>query len=451
MKRMRWLCLLVAGISIAFGFILSVFYQKEKNDVQKDQQRGSDIVLLNHISEVAAKNWDKTREQLEKSLQEIAEKDCPKGKHFSVMDLGNEVRYANDSEGPENLYDAMRKQMLVGDIKAGEQIVGKVILSSRDEEKEIAVLRQKYRVLFGCLFVMSFLVFGLLFSVKKQIIGPFEQLQEFAGEIAKGNLDVAIPQEKGGWFGPFSESFDLMRLELREAKKEEEQLKNKQKELITQLSHDLKTPVASIQSVTELLLLMNQKQAVPQEALEHKLGQISEKAGMLEMLISNILMANLEEMMVLSVHCEEEYSSRLNDLLVKSDYEHRIKEITLPNLLIAMDEVRMQQVFDNLISNSYKYSRGEIRVHATAVEIEVARGQLRKMLCVTMEDEGEPIPEEYLERLPEKFFRGENSRQSQGSGLGLYICRTLMEQMDGRLICRNGEKGLAVDLYLRII
>ena len=97
--------------------------------------------------------------------------------------------------------------------------------------------------------------------------------------------------------------------------------------------------------------------------------------------------------------------------------------------------LRLQQVFDNLFSNSYKYA-------GTAITVTVHRNG--NFLAVSIEDEGGGVSAEELPLLKEKFRRGANAKDTEGAGLGLYISCYFMEQMQGGLIIENGAGGLLV-------
>ena len=83
--------------------------------------------------------------------------------------------------------------------------------------------------------------------ISRNILKPFCKMKEFAGRIAMGDLDSPLEMERSNLFGAFTESFDIMREELRASKARETELKRKEKELVAELSHDLKTPINGYQ------------------------------------------------------------------------------------------------------------------------------------------------------------------------------------------------------------
>lgn len=126
-------------------------------------------------------------------------------------------------------------------------------------------------------------------------------------------------------------------------------------------------------------------------------------------------------------------------MLVSADYLCRARIPEIPQRMIYADKLRLQQVFDNIFANSYKYADTEINVKITADE---------KYLTVEIEDFGGGVSMEELPALKEKFVRGSNSENIDGAGLGLYISDRFMTEMKGELKAENGEKGLKITVFI---
>ena len=192
--------------------------------------------------------------------------------------------------------------------------------------------------------VLFALAFSLLLYCEVKILSPFRKLQDFARSIAEGNLDVPLAMDKNNTFGAFTESFDIMREALRKAN-------HSKKELVASLSHDIKTPIASIKAVTELMLVKT-----TDEKEQARLDTITAKAEQVNALITNMFHATLEELEVLHVAPEEVSSAEIAKLIANADYQGQATVSEIPTCLVVADLLRLQQVFDNVISNSYKYA-----------------------------------------------------------------------------------------------
>ena len=283
----------------------------------------------------------------------------------------------------------------------------------------------------GSLLLITYAVLLILYRC---YIRPFHTLQEFTAQVAKGNLELALPIRKNNFFGAFTESFDLMRQELKRARESEYQANISKKELIAELSHDIKTPVSTIKATCEVLQVTEQK-----EDTLHKIGGIAGKAEMIDNLVGNMFHATMEELEVLKVEPIEESSLAISEMFHDFKYYGQITlENDIPECLLYFDKLRLQQVLDNIINNSYKYAGTEVRVSF----IESTEG-----IIIRIRDSGQGTTEEELALIKEKFYRGSNTEGKSGSGLGLYLADNFMKQMDGELECYN-EDGFVVELFL---
>ena len=200
-------------------------------------------------------------------------------------------------------------------------------------------------------------------------------LQRYATDIAKGNLDVALPMQKNSSFVSFIESFDLMREQLKESRQREMEAENAKRQMMAELSHDLKTPIATIQATCEVLQMqiLKQKKAgadteqIP--GLEEKLDIITNKAETINELIQSVLNATIDDLEEVRVNVGE-YASPLIEGFVRelTEYGNIIIENAVPECLVYMDKLRMEQVIDNIVGNSYKYAGTDIHVAFSETE-----------------------------------------------------------------------------------
>ena len=288
-------------------------------------------------------------------------------------------------------------------------------------------------IIFACVLVMltSFLY------LERRVLRPFRSLKDFAGNIAAGNLELSLRMDEDNIFGAFTESFDLMREQLKGARESERRASQSKKELVASLSHDIKTPLASIMTISELLTV-----TVAEEAVKKKLNIINGKAEQIEVLVNNLFHSALEELQELKVNREEFASTELYQIILTADYEHKIKEFTLEDCLIYCDPLRSQQVFDNILSNSYKYAGTSIAVDSWID---------KDRLCIRLRDWGTDVNPEELPLLKQKFYRGKNSEGKSGTGIGLYVSDYFMEKMGGSLELEDCADGFAVILSFSIV
>lgn len=254
---------------------------------------------------------------------------------------------------------------------------------------------------------------------------PFGNLKGFAERVARGNLDVPLQMDRGNLFGAFTESFDIMRSELKKARLAEAKANASKKELIAKLSHDIRTPVASIKAVSELGTAVAEN-----DKTRENFTRIISKADQINTLVGNLFSATLEELQQLTVTPADMSSAELRGMLESADYFHKAQIPNIPECMIYADKLRLQQVFDNIFANSYKYANTDIEVN-TALD--------NRRLAVVFEDFGGGVSAEELPLLKEKFKRGSNTQNVNGAGLGLYISDRFMTEMKGELLISNNR------------
>ena len=294
-------------------------------------------------------------------------------------------------------------------------------------------------VVIVCVYATLVAAAGLLLFLycERSLLAPFRKMQRFARDVAAGNLDIPLEMDRRGRFGAFTESFDMMREELKKARENERAADRGKKELVASLSHDIKTPVASIKATTELMLVTSKD-----EKEKRRLERIEAKAEQINTLITNMFHATLEELQALSVTLAELPSTSIPGLIETADHKNMVKPFHIPSCIISADLVRLQQIFDNIIGNSYKYAGTEIEIHA---------GFDGPFLYVDVLDRGAGVPDEELPLIFNKFYRGKNADEKSGYGLGMFISKTLLRDMSGDITCENRQGGgFAVRIMLRL-
>ena len=332
------------------------------------------------------------------------------------------------------LQEAMQNEDLIMDYIQDNVLVGKMIWKESQHQYEQLESRLFWQMIWIYLLI---LISGYLFLgwIYFRMLHPFQKLQMFAGYVARGNLDFPLPAAKHQYFGAFTESFDLMREELKRARESEYQANKSKKELMAELSHDIKTPVATIQAVCEVL----QMKVKDQDTLD-KVGLIDGKAKTIHSLVDNLFQATLEELTVLKVEPLEESSLCIADMFSDLESYGAVTQIgKLPECLVYMDKLRLQQVIDNCLNNAWKYA-------GTSVEAKFI--EMEDGIQIQIKDNGKGVSEEELPLILEKFYRGSNAKGKEGSGLGLYLAKLFMEQMKGDMECYN-DNGFVVQLFLR--
>ncbi len=283
-------------------------------------------------------------------------------------------------------------------------------------------------------------VYGVVYVT---MLRPFAKLEDFAGEIANGNLDTELTYERVHMFGQFTWAFDHMRREIKRARQCEKEAVENNKTVIATLSHDIKTPIASIRAYSEAL---EQHMDSSAERRQRYIDVIMRKCDEVTKITNDMFLHSLHDLDKLVMKKEqvpihevisETVQSMIGD---KADVSiGQLDECTLQDC----DKDRIAQVLENLISNARKYAPGPILVSGVAGD--ALPENIRYMISV--KDGGSGIPDEDMPFIFEKFYRGKNSGDQPGAGLGLFIVKYIMEQMGGSVSLESQSDGLSVKLF----
>lgn len=282
----------------------------------------------------------------------------------------------------------------------------------------------------------------LLYNVhttKEEFVNPISELNHSADAIIRGDFSKKIKYNSDTEIGKLCASFEMMRDELKDSIERERSLEDSRKELITCISHDLRTPIASIKAYVDGIM---DGIAKDEDSLSRYLNVINKKTQTLTKLINDLFDHCQIELNKLSIEKEEAYSGDfLNHISDELSLEFKnssqqFEATDMPNVLINIDRLRIEQVIYNLIQNARKYTPDGGKI-AFGAEIE------DDYLKIFVKDTGYGIDSADMPFIFDKFYRGEKTRNSDkgGSGLGLSICKYIVESHDGQIFVESTSKG----------
>lgn len=298
-----------------------------------------------------------------------------------------------------------------------------------------AALRQFsfYYLLFSFLLLIS----GVGYIYYK-ILRPFYKLEKYADRVAKGDFDFSLNYERTNFFGAFTWAFDHMRKEIILARQNEAKAVEENKTIIATLSHDIKTPIASIRAYAEGLEACLDSDY---EQRERYLQVIMKKCDQVSRLVDDLVLHSLSELERLEMR-EDKVNVRrvLVSTLQDLEYPYVSMREPIPEAELWIDEKRLSQVLLNLLENARKYAP-DTRIEVWAVLAE-------KQYEIHVRDHGKGILPEDMPFVFQKFYRGKNVGDKSGSGLGLYIVKYIMNRMKGDVVLHNHEDGLEAVIWL---
>ena len=283
---------------------------------------------------------------------------------------------------------------------------------------------------------------GVLIYIDRKVLKPFSSMTDMTIDLAKGNLTTPIKEEKSRYFGKFIWGMDMLRENLEDSKRKELEYQKEKKTLVLSLSHDIKTPLSAIELYTKALKDgIYDSEEKKKEALEGILRNTDE----IKRYAGEISKISREDFIDLNVNVGEVY---LDDVMKKIEVYYQDKLSVLhtsftveehSNCLLKVDPDRLVEVIQNFMENAIKYGDGRL------VKISFEEEEDCKLICVS--NSGTAPDETDMQNLFDSFYRGKNAEGINGSGLGLYICKHLMQKMDGDVYAEatdDGFKAVAV-------
>lgn len=291
---------------------------------------------------------------------------------------------------------------------------------------------------------MLLLTVVVLMYVDRKVLKPFHDMSNLSFELAKGNLSMPVKEEKSKLFGRFLWGMDMLREKLEDNKEKELELQRERKTLILSLSHDIKTPLSSIELYSKAL---SQNLYDTQEKKDEALQGITRNVKEIKGYVDEIVTASREDFLNLEVVEGEYYLSEVMKVTEgyykdKLSVLHTEFQVDAPEeCLLKGDKNRMVEVLQNIMENAIKYGDGK--------SIRISFGEEEDCKLIQIENSGCDLKKEELPNIFDSFYRGSNAGAVKGSGLGLYICKNLMRKMDGDIFAGMKENAFCVTVVAR--
>lgn len=288
-------------------------------------------------------------------------------------------------------------------------------------------------------FVASFLTMNFFVSRRfsRGIIAPVSRLNDEARKISDGELNSGIAEEGWGEVKELGRTLELMRIKLKESLYMQHKYDENRKFLVSSISHDLKTPVASIIGYIEGII---DGVAKTEEKRAEYLETARSKAILVNAMIDDLLLYSRLDLNQLPYHFERtELGPYFEDCIADYMVEFERARIGLSlvhewrePLIVRIDRERLQRVVQNILENAMKYA-GQADGHVAIVLRDTQTSAI-----IEIRDNGAGIPEEHLPHIFDRFYRSDHSRKSaEGSGLGLAIAKQIVEDHDGKIWARS--------------
>ena len=388
---------------------------------------------------------------------------------YLIVRKGDTILYCGDSNkdaGEAICAQLPRFDMMKGDLQGGIYLDGEsqhlikqmdftfpdgqegsafIISNVDDLIPEVKSMIREMLILGVTILVFAGIV--LTYWVYRSILSPLNKLQEATKKIRDGNLEFTLDVDADDEIGQLCQDFEEMRIRLKENAEDKIQYDKDNKELISNISHDLKTPITAIKGYVEGIL---DGVASSPEKLDKYIRTIYNKSNDMDRLIdeltfyskidTNKIPYTFSKINVAQYFrdCVEEVGLDMEARGIELGYFNYVDE----DVVIIADAEQMKRVINNIISNSVKYldkKKGIINIRIKDVG---------DFIQVEIEDNGKGIAAKDLPNIFDRFYRTDSSRNSAqgGSGIGLSIVRKIVEDHGGR-IWATSKEGIGTEIH----
>lgn len=289
------------------------------------------------------------------------------------------------------------------------------------------------------LLILCVLLFLLRKKFKRDIIQPIHHLKDYSEAIVKGNYEQKATYASLDEIGEVYAMFDQMRMEVLHHSLQRDEQQQAQKELISNISHEIKTPLTTLKAYIEAI---REGVCPDMSAVMEYVEVMHTNTDKMTRLTEDLLLHALKELGQISVTLTEQYS---RDIMLKilQPIGHYVETVgvsfvepsDIPDVLILADANRLEQVISNLIANALKHtSEGD----CISVDIVVEQGHLK----ITIADTGKGMLPQDMPFVFDRYFKGKLNAnpRNEGSGLGLSICKHIVEAHHGTISFKS-EQG----------
>ena len=324
-------------------------------------------------------------------------------------------------------------------VEAGEVVYDIAITESANSQARVQLMTKD--LLFSAFIILIFTALAVGLWIYRSIATPLVKLKKATQNIKEGNLDFVLDVEGEDEFSELCQDFEEMRRRLKESAEEKVLLDKENKELISNISHDLKTPITAVKGYVEGIM---DGVADTKEKMDRYVRTIYNKTNEMDHLIKELTFySKIDTNRIpytfskLNVDdyfsdCAEEIGLELETRGIELFYANYVDK----NVLVIADGEQIRRVIHNLIGNAIKYmdkSKGIIQIRVKDVG---------DFIQVEVEDNGKGIASKDLAYIFDRFYRTDVSRNSSkgGSGIGLSIVKKILEDHGGKVWATSREE-----------
>ncbi len=475
-------CIVIFIPIILATFTFVGFYQVQKKSIEQAYgiedadaySLNSSIQLLNRITEDSFESiLDYTKNSPDKledtSFLNILNNQLGKQYSYVVVKKNNEVIYNGGTSNDELIADLpefgtinngdtmaayldSKNRVLVKriDFHFGDDSLGTVFLITATQDVIPEIKHFIIELLVAIVVILLFTAVLMIIWIYRSLITPIKQLQKAAENIKDGNLDFELYASGDDEIAELVNTFEQMRMRLKSNATEKINNEKENRVLISNIAHDLKTPITAVKGYSEGIL---DGVANTPEKVDKYVRTIYNKANEMDMLINELtLYSKIDTNRIPYNFAKINVTDYFSDCVEEIGLDLESKGIGLAyynyadeNTIIIADPEQLRRVINNIVGNSVKYmgrQNGFINIRIKDVG---------DFIQIEIEDNGRGIAQKDIPYIFDRFYRGDASRNSAtgGSGIGLSIVRKIIEDHGGK-IWATSKEGTGTIMYFVI-
>ena len=417
--------------------------------------------LFDTIQEQARENTHRLEDKayLDKLNEEAADKSS-----YIIIRKGDQIYYAGNAAAAQQIFSRLPAYGLESEetdsayyFNDMRKLVKQIDFQFADGTEGSAFIVTRITSIFSKTFLLDMflaIIFILVLTamvltqwIHKDVFAPINRLNLAMQKIAEGNFDYMLESEDDNEIGELYRNYEDMRLRLKESTEEKIQNEKQNRELISNITHDLKTPITAIKGYVEGI---QDGVASSPEKLNKYIRTIYNKANDMDRLIdeltfyskidTNKIPYNFSKINVAEYFgdCVEEVGLDMETRGIELGYFNYVDE----DVVVIADAEQMKRVINNIIGNSLKYLDKKKGILNIRIKDD------GDFIQVIIEDNGKGIAAKDLPYIFDRFYRTDSSRNSSkgGSGIGLSIVKKIIEDHGGR-IWATSKEGIGTEIH----
>ncbi len=361
---------------------------------------------------------------------------------FGERNVPSDITYISIDEAVTNLLSDDTSSSLTWIISRDGKAEGIVVFTYEDLREVYTLYLAEAVVVFAFIILIAFFIY-----IDRKVIMPFNKLSSYPEKIAKNETGEHIPESKGRYFGKYIWGMNMLSDRLSGDRKKLRALEKEKQTLLSSIAHGIKTPVANIRLYAQALKSgLYRKDGIPDPDDAMVAEKIEKNTQDIEDIVKDLLNAASKSIVEYEPSIDQFYLSEIEDWL-REEYSNRMNVLKIPftidcksRVMINSDKSGVIRVLTQFIENAIKYSDGK--------HIGVLIDKSDEGYEFVVGNTGSRVPENEEKYVFNSFYRGSNSADVEGNGLGLYEASFIARKLGGTVATRYNEQTSETEFCL---